>query len=94
MAVATIDLTKYIETRLFGDRPHIRGRRIPVATVVYNTHEHQWHVTETAHNFGLSEAEVLSALLYYAENKTLIDAQEATYQADLDVDYEKHNVDD
>lgn len=30
----TVDLTKYIETRLFGDRPHVRGRRIPAAAVV------------------------------------------------------------
>jgi uncharacterized protein (DUF433 family) len=87
---ATVDLTKYIERRLFGERPHIRGRRIPVATVAYNAHTHRWSVAEVAHNFGLSEAEVLAALLYYAENQDEIDAQEAAYQAALDEDYRRY----
>jgi uncharacterized protein (DUF433 family) len=55
--------------------------------VAYNARTHGWSVEETAHNFGLSEAQVLSALLYYAENKALIDAQEAAYQAELDEAY-------
>ena len=28
---ATVDLSKYIETRFFGERPHIRGRRLLVS---------------------------------------------------------------
>lgn len=40
-----------------------------------------------AHNFGLSEQQVLAALLYYAEHKDRIDAQEAAYQAALDEAY-------
>lgn len=82
-----VDLTKYIEVRLFGPRPHVRGRRIPVATVAYNARTNGWGVAELSHNFGLSEPEVLAALLYYFENKALIDAQEAAYQAELDEAY-------
>jgi uncharacterized protein (DUF433 family) len=73
---ATVDLSKYIETRFFDERPHIRGRRVPVATVAYNVRTNQWTVSETAHNFTLSEAEVLAALLYYQEHQAKIDRQE------------------
>lgn len=82
-----VDLTKYIEARIFGERPHIRGRRIPVATIAYSARSQQWSVSELAHNFGLSDAQVLSALLYYEENKERIDMQEAAYQAELDEAY-------
>lgn len=72
-----VDLRKYIETRLMGQRPHIRGHRIPVAIVVYQSRANGWSVAETAWNFSLSEAEVLAALLYYEEYKAEIDQQEA-----------------
>src|SRR5262245_49687481 len=84
------DLTKYIETHLFGERPHICGRRIAIATIAYNFHTHGWSVSETAHNFGLSGAEVLGALLYYEEHRAAIDAQEIAYQAELDDAYRQH----
>jgi uncharacterized protein (DUF433 family) len=74
---AITDLRKYVETRLFDARPHLRGRRIPVATVAYNVRTNGWTVAETAHNFGLSEPEVLAALLYYYEHHEEIDRQEA-----------------
>lgn len=74
---ASVDLSKYIETRYFGERPHIRGRRIPVATVAYNAQTNGWSIAGTAENFGLNEAEVLAALLYYQEHQMRIDAQEA-----------------
>lgn len=83
----SLDLSKYIEARFFGERPHIRGRRVPVATVAYNHHTHGWNIAETAHNFGLSEAEVLAALLHYEEHKVEIDEQEKAYQAELDEAY-------
>jgi uncharacterized protein (DUF433 family) len=73
----TIDVAKYIETRFFEDRPHVRGRRVPVATVAYSVRDNGWTVAETAHNYGLSEAEVLAALLYYQEHSNEIDVQEA-----------------
>ncbi len=71
-----IDLAKYIEVRLFEDRPHIRGRRVPVATIAYNAATQGWNVAQLAYQFTLSESEVLSALLYYQEHKADIDAQE------------------
>ena len=79
-----VDLTKYIEARIFGDRPHLRGRRIPVATIAHSAHSQQWSVSELAYQFSVSEAEVLAALLYYEEHREALDAQEAVYQAELD----------
>jgi len=77
-------MSKYIETRIFGERPHIRGRRIPVATIAHSAQSQNWGIAELAYQFALSEPEVLAALLYYQENKDLIEAQEAAYQAELD----------
>ncbi len=79
-----VDLSKYIEVRIFGERPHIRGRRIPVATIAHSARSQNWGIAELAYQFTLSEPEVLAALLYYQENKDLIEAQEAAYQAELD----------
>jgi uncharacterized protein (DUF433 family) len=90
----TIDLAKYIEVRLFGDRPHIRGRRIPVATIAYSARSQDWDVADLIYQFTLSEQEVLAALLYYAEHQSMIDAQEIAYQAELDQaqrEYEIHH---
>ncbi len=72
-----VDLSKYIESRLFGERPHIRERRIPIAVVVYQARANNWTIAETAWNFTLAEAEVLAAMLYYQEHQTEIDEQEA-----------------
>lgn len=44
-----IDLSKYIEVRLFGERPHIRGRRIPVGDLVGWAESQGWGVAETAY---------------------------------------------
>ena len=79
MAVQTstpVDLSKYIDMRFFGGRPHIRGRRVTVAIIAYNHRKNGWTLAETAYNFTLSEGEVLAALLYYDEHKAVIDAQE------------------
>ncbi len=73
---APVDLSKYIEVRLFGDRPHLHGRRIPVATLVHQQRLNNWDTTETAHNFAVSQAEMFAALLYYEEHRAEIDAQE------------------
>ena len=72
-----VDLSKYIESRLFGERPHIRERRIPVAVIAYQARANNWTIAETAWNFTLAEAEVLAAMLYYQEHQTEIDEQEA-----------------
>lgn len=79
-----LDLSKYVETRLFGERPHIRGRRVSVATIAYSARSQGWDVARLAYEFTLSEAQVLSALLYYEEYTSEIDAQEVAYQAELD----------
>lgn len=79
-----VDLQKYIEMRLFGERPHIRGRRVPVATIAHSAQSEGWNTAELAYQFTLSEAQVLAALLYYEEHKEEIEAQEAMYQAELD----------
>lgn len=76
-----IDLSKYVETRLFGIRPHIRGRRIPVATIAYTAQTNNHNLAELMYDYTLSEAEVLAALLYYTEHKDEIDAQESLYDA-------------
>ncbi|MDX2076776.1 MAG: DUF433 domain-containing protein [bacterium] len=75
-------LSKYIEMR--DNRPHIRGRRVPVATIAHSSQTHGWDVAMLCEQFTLNQAEVLSALLYYAEYKTEIEAQEALYQRMLD----------
>lgn len=82
-----IDLSKYIEVRIFGERPHIRNRRIPVSTIAHSADSQGWNISELADNFTLSEQEVLAALLYYGEHKAEIEAQEAAYQAELDEMY-------
>jgi uncharacterized protein (DUF433 family) len=74
---ATTDLRKYIETRLFGDRPHIRGKRIPVSFIAANSEANHWNISELAYEFTLPEEEVLAALLFYREHKDEIDSQDA-----------------
>jgi uncharacterized protein (DUF433 family) len=71
-----VDLSKYIEVRLFQDRPHIRGKRIPVATIVKRMRANGWTVAETAYDFSLSESEVVAAILYYEEHQGDIERQE------------------
>jgi len=83
----TVDLSKYIETRSFGERPHIRGRRVPVALIAYSARSQKWDVAELAYQFSLSEGQVLAALLYYEEHKAEIDALEAEEQAQMDEMY-------
>jgi uncharacterized protein (DUF433 family) len=70
-----IDVSKYIEIRLFEDRPHIRGRRIPVDIIVLRMRANHWTVDETAYDLSITAAEVSAAILYYEENKAVIDAQ-------------------
>ncbi len=77
-----LNLSKYIDLR--DERPHVRGRRIPVATIAHSARSQGWNVDQLAYEFTLSEAEVLAALLYYEENRDAIEAQEAAYQRALD----------
>lgn len=71
----TVDLSKYIEMR--GNRPHVRGRKLPVAFVAVAQQTNQLSISELAYQFTLSEEQVLAVLLYYREHKTEIDAQDA-----------------
>ena len=73
---APVDLHKYIDAQFFGDRPHIRGKRIPVALIAKRMAANHWTIAETAYDFTLSEAEVLAALLYYEEHQDEIHQQE------------------
>jgi len=79
-----VDLSKYIETRYFGEPPHVRGHRVPVALIAYSARSQKWDAAELAYQFTLTEAEVLAALLYYQEHHSEIDHQEAIEQAEMD----------
>lgn len=83
LPITQIDLSAYIETRLFGERPHLVNRRIPIATIARSAQELGWSVERLKEEFFISEAEVLAALLYYAEHHALIEAQESVYQSEL-----------
>jgi len=85
-----VDLSKYIDRRLFGERPHIRGRRIPVAIIAYQQRANNWTIAETAHNFSLSGAQILAALLYYDEHQAMIDEQEAEERRQFDAMKHQH----
>jgi uncharacterized protein (DUF433 family) len=88
MSAATperVDLSKYIELR--DNRPHIRGRRLPVAFIAAAERTNHLSIAELAYQFTLSEEQVLAALLYYREHKAEIDAQD---QADAQQSEEMH----
>jgi uncharacterized protein (DUF433 family) len=89
----TLDLTKYIETRHFGARPHIRGRRVPVAMIAYGHHDQQMSIAELRDAYTLSESEVLAALLYYNEHQEEIDTYEQAYDAATVEDWVEHGDD-
>ncbi len=90
---STVDLSKYIETRLMEKRPHIRGRRIPVALIAYSARSENWNASELAYQFSIHEAEVLAALLYYEEHQAEIDNLEAAEQAALNKMQRLHGED-
>lgn len=92
MNVQTIDLSKYVEIPEGQVRPHIRGRRVPVATLAYSARSQGWNNAELAYQFTLTEAEVLAALLYYAEHQTEIDKQEEAYQVELDRLHQRYSI--
>ncbi|MCA0452354.1 MAG: DUF433 domain-containing protein [Chloroflexi bacterium] len=80
----TADLRKYIDFKFFGNRPHIRGRRIWVSMIAVNAEANQWNIPRLAHEFSLTEEEVLAALLYYREHQDEIDRQDAEEQSLFD----------
>lgn len=86
-----VDLRKYIETRLMGNRPHIRGRRLPISFISANAESNGWNIQELAYEFTLSEEQVLAALLYYREHQGEIDTQDMEEQQQWDEAYTQHS---
>jgi uncharacterized protein (DUF433 family) len=86
-----IDLSKYIEKRHFGERPHIRGRRLPIAVLALNAKVNGKNIDELAYEYTLSGEQVLAALLYYNEHQDEIDAQEMAEQEAFDKMFAQHN---
>lgn len=74
MISETVDLSKYIEMR--NDRPHIRGRRIPIMSLIAYQKVNHSTIEELCDDYTLSEAEVLAALLYYRQNQEEMDRQD------------------
>lgn len=72
-----VDLSKYVETRLMGDHPHVRGRRMPVAWVASAAPANGYDIADLMDNYTLTEEQVLAALLYYREHQEELDAQDA-----------------
>jgi uncharacterized protein (DUF433 family) len=66
-------------------RPHILGRRVPVALIAYSGHSEKWDAAELAYQFSISEAEALAVLLYYEEHQAEIDALEVAEQVQLNL---------
>jgi uncharacterized protein (DUF433 family) len=85
------ELSKYIDTTYYGERPHIRGRRVLVSMIAANAEANGWSISRLAGEFSLSEEQVLAALLYYREHKPEIDRQDAEEQAIFDEIYRIHN---
>ncbi|MDX2075288.1 MAG: DUF433 domain-containing protein [bacterium] len=75
MIAEKVDLSKYIEMR--NDRPHIRGRKIPIMFLVSFQKANNSSVEDLCDGYSLSRAEVLSALLYYQEHQAELDIQDA-----------------
>ena len=67
-----IDLSKYIDDS--GDLPMVRGSELPVATIAYRAMSGSWSLCQLAYEFLLQDAEILAALLYYAQFKDSIDS--------------------
>ncbi len=67
MIAEQVDLSKYIEMR--NDRPHIRGRRLPIMTIINTQKATNYTVDELCYDYTLSRAQVLAALLYYQEHQ-------------------------
>jgi uncharacterized protein (DUF433 family) len=89
----TVDLRKYIEVRLMGDKPHVRGRRLPVAVLAYSARDNDLNAEELAAAFDITTAQALAALLYYEENRALIDDQERSELAQVEMWVARGDID-
>ena len=75
MIAEKVDLSKYIEMR--NNRPNIRGRRLPIMTIINTQKATNYTVDELCYDYTLSRAQVLAALLYYQEHQEEMDKLEA-----------------
>jgi uncharacterized protein (DUF433 family) len=75
--MSTIQTTDRIATSpdVRGGRPYIRGRTVTVADIVIAKLYHALNADEIAAWYGLSLAEVYTALAYYYDHKDEIDRQ-------------------
>ncbi len=89
----SVDLRKYIDTKFYGERPHIRGRRVLVSMIAANAEHNNLSVAELAYEFSLSDEQVLAALLYYREHKAEIDRQDEDEQKLFDAMYRLYGKD-
>ena len=76
----TVDLSKYIDKKYYGERPHIRGRRLLVSFIAASAQHNNLTIAELAYDYTITEEQVLAALLYYREHKAEIDAQDEEEQ--------------
>lgn len=67
-----VDLEDYIDYTLMSGRPHVRGRRIDIPTIV--TLAQRLPIAAVANELALSVPQVVAALLYYERNKAAVDA--------------------
>jgi hypothetical protein len=55
--------------------------------IAANAADNSWNVPQLAYEFSLTEEQVLAALLYYREHKSVIDRQDAEEQQQFDEIY-------
>jgi uncharacterized protein (DUF433 family) len=89
----TVDLRKYIDTFFYGERPHIRGRRLLVSMIAANAELEGMTIAKLASEFSVSEEVILAALLYYREHKDEIDQQDTDEQQAFDDMYRLYGED-
>jgi uncharacterized protein (DUF433 family) len=84
-----IDFTRYIEKRRFGDRPHIRGRRLPIWVIGSAVRDNEGiGIPELMYNYDLTEAQAIAALFYYVLHEEEIECQEAAIHEEYRQFYE------
>jgi len=82
-----VDLSKYIERKRYGERPHIRGKKVLVSFVARGAIANNMSAKDLAYDFTITEEEATAALLYYYEHKEEIDAQDIQEQRLFDEMY-------
>ncbi len=76
-----------------GNRPHVRGRRVPIALLAHSARSEGWGIQELAYQFTLSETEVLAALLYYQQHQPEVESAEETEARLMEEQYKHYGRD-